>query len=729
MTTDATDPAGGAGTLARAAEQGDLAAFEAAWLEALTGPAPAAEFLDALAAVPDGLRGGSAVSLLLLLLEACEQGARHADTVAVVRVLHPYRQQKADLARSLGRALEGLHGGEPWFGLFVELSGLQAGRGDMLDALGRFDRLARLVPGRVVYHRSGWGEGLIESHDLPQQGFHVAFRRDGQKRFMPFTTGLDVLTPLDDDDLRARLLVDAEGLRREADESPELLIRSVARLHKGRAAVKEIKNWLAGSVVEERSWASWWRKAKVAAARDPYLAVENPSRPLFVLRQRAQTPAEELTGALRRAHSLADVLAVVRGPLALDPSEDVVGLAREELARRLSGGERDHAARAEAALLLARVSEQEPGFVQGVVEAAVVARGGFAPVAEALSDAGLRREALAAFVAARPQLWSDTLIEELSQLSPQLLDTVCDRLAEEGRGPALANRFRIFLLAPSRHASAVLRMAKRYADGQLDGVEGAPTLPDVVMGLLHLAETQAPLAARGDKPAKEIMRLLEEVLFARKGGLVTRFAASGTRGQLAAALGVLARCRQMPDEIVAGVRKPIVARHPDLAPKEVTPFWEGNAILSTRAGIERRKEEFRVLLHEKIPANSADIGRAAAYGDLSENYEWAAAIEQQRQLTEKAAAMEVELKLAQAIEDQVLEPGVVCPGTRVTFEQDGEDRTMEILGPWDQREGVVSYRAPLASGMLGARVGEALDVTLPSGQARVIVKVVEPVVG
>ncbi|HZM00051.1 MAG TPA: hypothetical protein VFD43_07340, partial [Planctomycetota bacterium] len=271
---------------------GDLAAFEAAWLEALTAPRPASEFLAALAAVPDGLRGSSAVSLLLLLLEGCETRARHADVVEVVRVLHPYKQQKVDLAQTLSRALTGLHGSQPWFPLFSELSGFGKPRGDLLDALERFEQLARLVPGSVVYHRSGWAEGLITGHDLPARGFQVEFRRDRQTRFMPFTTGLDVLSVLDADDLRARLLVDLEGLRRQAEEQPEQLVRAVARLHKGRATVKELKTWLEGPVIEARSWASWWKKAKGAAARDPYLAVENPSRPIFVLRQRALTATD-----------------------------------------------------------------------------------------------------------------------------------------------------------------------------------------------------------------------------------------------------------------------------------------------------------------------------------------------------------------------------------------------------------------------------------------------------
>ncbi|MBM3984283.1 MAG: hypothetical protein FJ296_01110, partial [Planctomycetes bacterium] len=346
----------------------------------------------------------------------------------------------------------------------------------------------------------------------------------------------------------------------------------------------------------------------------------------------------------------------------------------------------------------------------------------------ALPEAGLRREALDALMAARPQLWSDALLPELATLSPQTLDVVADRLLAAGRGDALANRFHIFLLTPSRWPWAVMRLAKRWEAGMFKNLPGAPEMDDVAMGLLHLAETQAPKAGRGDKEAKEVMRQLDELLLSPRTGILRPFAEHGARGDLAAALGVIQRCKAMPTEIVVGLHKHLFARFPDLRPKDETPFWERGGIWCTRAGIARRQEEYRVLVHDKIPANSADIGRAASYGDLSENFEWTAAIEQQRQLTEKAAAMEAELKLAQAIEDQEAPPGLVAPGTRVTWEQAGQRHVATVLGPWDQGEGVISYRAPLAAGMLGCRAGESVEVELPDGVATLKVLAVEPAV-
>jgi transcription elongation GreA/GreB family factor len=482
----------------------------------------------------------------------------------------------------------------------------------------------------------------------------------------------------------------------------------------------------------------------VAAARDPYLAVDNPARPVFILRQRALTPVDELRGALERAPTLAAVLPVARGPLSMDPAPELKALILARLQQGLdapapvvlprsgSGGRAWGAdpppplagARVAPTLLLARHGALPRERAAAVVDEAVKASS-FAALADALPDAGLRRDALEAFVAARPQLWSDALLPELAELSPQVLDAVADRLLAAGRGDALANRFHIFLLTPSRSPHVVMRLAKRWEAGMFEKIEGAPELADVAMGLLHLAETQAPRAVRGDKPAKEVMRQLEELLLAPKTGILKPFSQHGARGDLAAALGVLSRCKAMPDNVVSGLHEHLDERFPELRPKDETPFWERGAIWCTRAGIARRREEYRVLIHEKIPANSTDIGRAAAYGDLSENFEWAAAIEQQRQLTEKAAAMEAELKLAQAIEDAHSEPGIVAPGTRVTFEQDGKQQTVTVLGPWDVGEGFISYRAPLAAGMLGSKAGDTVQVELPGGQATVKVLKVE----
>jgi transcription elongation factor GreA len=700
--------------------------FEAAWLELLATPPTADVFLDSLEALDLNENREVSLPLLTLLLESCREREQHGEVLDVSRRLLPLRPRKLDLMAIAKESVAGLLKGQDHADLFLELAGFDGS--DLEATLERLERMRGLLPDSPVYHGTGWGEGVVTKADFVEGTIDVRFRSDGRERSMPFTTGLDVLRPLPADDLRARIMVDAEGLATEMKEDPAVLIRAVARLSKGRCTAKECKQWLAGAVVPESSWASWWKKAKAAAANDAWLIVENPARPTFIVRRRALSPAEAVGDALNRANTLPATLEVVRGPLALEPEDSVRERLLDGLVNALERGDGTAHERVESYLLLSRHGRYDLAEAGRRVGDVLDNGVSFGRLTSGLSPAALRKDALDALVAARPDLWSDVVIGDLPSLPATLLDAVAERLMEAGRGNALANRLRIFLLTPSRQPETVVRLARRWALGGMEGMEDAPRLTDVLTGLLHLAETHAPKADRGDKTSKPIMKVLVDLLSHKKADLFGRFGREAARHEMERAMGVVARCRSMPREISEPLEEACHVRFPDLVPRDETPFWEGNAILCSNAGLARRQDEYSVLLNEKIPENSEAIGKAAAFGDLSENYEWTAAIEQQRQLTEKAAAMEAELKLARAIEDEELPPDTVAPGTRVTFTQEGEQRVITILGPWDVGDDVVSYRAPMASGMLGAHPGDEAVLALPAGDVTVSIVSVEAAV-
>ena len=144
--------------------------------------------------------------------------------------------------------------------------------------------------------------------------------------------------------------------------------------------------------------------------------------------------------------------------------------------------------------------------------------------------------------------------------------------------------------------------------------------------------------------------------------------------------------------------------------------------------MERRSAELRELTDVKIPANSEAIGKAAALGDLSENSEWEAAIEEQRNLTARAQEMEAEIRSAELIDEVALPADTVAPGTRVSYREVAtqEEHSIVILGPWDAHgEEVISYRAPLAAGMLGLQAGSKGTLDLPSGAIEIEVLTIE----
>lgn len=66
--------------------------------------------------------------------------------------------------------------------------------------------------------------------------------------------------------------------------------------------------------------------------------------------------------------------------------------------------------------------------------------------------------------------------------------------------------------------------------------------------------------------------------------------------------------------------------------------------------------------------------------------------------------------------------GVVAFGSRVTMERDGRRRTLRIVGEdeADPKEGTISWRAPLAAAMLGARAGDIVEMERPRAEILIV---------
>ena len=126
------------------------------------------------------------------------------------------------------------------------------------------------------------------------------------------------------------------------------------------------------------------------------------------------------------------------------------------------------------------------------------------------------------------------------------------------------------------------------------------------------------------------------------------------------------------------------------------------------AALKREKEIVR-------PGIVRDIEEARAHGDISENSEWDAAVEEQRNLTNRAREIDEEIRLARLIEDQVLPEDTVAPGTRVMFTDltENEERIIRLLGPFDANEDdTLNYKAPLGQALLGMKPGQSTTLEM-----------------
>ena len=122
------------------------------------------------------------------------------------------------------------------------------------------------------------------------------------------------------------------------------------------------------------------------------------------------------------------------------------------------------------------------------------------------------------------------------------------------------------------------------------------------------------------------------------------------------------------------------------------------------------------------------IEEARAHGDLSETAEYHAAKERQGQV--EAMIADVEDRLARAL---VIDPSTLS-GDKVVFgatvhllDEDDKPIKYQIVGQTeaDAKSGKISYASPLGRALIGRKVDEEVEVTVPSGDKYYVVSQIE----
>ncbi len=142
-----------------------------------------------------------------------------------------------------------------------------------------------------------------------------------------------------------------------------------------------------------------------------------------------------------------------------------------------------------------------------------------------------------------------------------------------------------------------------------------------------------------------------------------------------------------------------------------------NDVHITPEGLLAVRKELDELTTVRRPAIVAKIKAAREFGDLSENFEYHAAKNDQGMMEARIKELEQIIKNHVLIETKAA-TGVVGMGSTVRFSEDGADEeTYRIVGPAeaDPKAGRVSYESALGKALIGHRVGEEVEIKTPNG--------------
>ncbi len=140
----------------------------------------------------------------------------------------------------------------------------------------------------------------------------------------------------------------------------------------------------------------------------------------------------------------------------------------------------------------------------------------------------------------------------------------------------------------------------------------------------------------------------------------------------------------------------------------------------TYAGLRQLEEELQDLKLNRRKAVAQKIKEAREQGDLSENAEYDAAKDEQRDIEARIEEIDKILKNAEVVVEDEADTSVINIGCKVKImDMEYPEDIMEykIVGSTEANslKGKISNESPVGKALIGAKVGDVVDVETHSG--------------
>jgi transcription elongation factor GreA len=144
-----------------------------------------------------------------------------------------------------------------------------------------------------------------------------------------------------------------------------------------------------------------------------------------------------------------------------------------------------------------------------------------------------------------------------------------------------------------------------------------------------------------------------------------------------------------------------------------------HVVYLTKEGLLKLKKELEQLTNVERPLISRQIGDAIEKGDISENAEYDAAKDAQGMLEAKIAVLQGKIANARILDESKIKTSKVQILNVVTIKNQKNGSTMTYTlvpeSEADLKQGKISINTPIAKGLMGKKVGDFVEIKVPSG--------------
>jgi len=702
--------------LAALAEMLDFEALEAAWMAVLDDEAFDTEAAMAVLRVVAAKDASDALESLVWILAStwAEQGRAEAALDVVWQVADQLpnsgvlREEIAGLYRRVCHDAPGID----------TLVAMALGRDDLplATALARMERLLDLAPGTFVIDPRRRHPGCVLGVDAERLVLKVSF---GESERGYDAVSIESIEPGDPDDFRALVAFAPERLADLAENDPAELARVVLKTCGPEMKFRDFKSCLE-PVIRPAAWSKWWSGARDRVRRSPHLDVPAGTQPTLAMRVRPRSFEDRVRETFDEAATPRARLAFVLAYLdetGHDPAAEAEVLTHfaKVLARAVKGTAKTSPAKLVGSLAVLARMHRSHAAVCPAPEAdatALLAGVDLPAVLAPLTDARLAECVLAFVREALPEAWPQVFASALPSGAATVCEPLASALTQAGHHDLLAGAAAEIMRRPDECRAAIFWLWTAVtADRFAQAFAGVDRTSLTIRFLL--ASDRLGRDARDDRGLRPLVSEVRAAVGARDGGPLRAVLESADDTQAKDIRAAIERNAALTDVIRSRVLDLIRKIHPAHFAVAVLQPWEDDQVIyTTPAALNKQEEVYGELVTVKVLENQRAIAQAAEHGDISENAEFAAALEERDRLAERAQRLQADIAKAIAITPSMAAGDTVTIGSRVRARNaaTGREETFTFLGPWDSdvENHIYYYRAPLPLAFMGKRAGDTV---------------------
>ncbi|MBP7461342.1 MAG: GreA/GreB family elongation factor [Candidatus Delongbacteria bacterium] len=646
-----------------------------------------------------------AAELLTILLPEYEKSGNWQAIITIGKKIHEYFSRCQSQRPFMKKAYQALHPDIANFEEFIQNSRLEDEEFPLPDALTRLDRYLKYRPGSLYYFER-FGIGIIREIRFSLDKMIIDFEKQPNYS-LEFKIADNILVPVPDDHflaLRYRRIDELQAMiRNQPMDALHLLLKSEKR---GLSA-QEIKRFFIG-LLEDAEWDRFWKKSSKLAEKDPHISI-SIARPRIYEYVEAEESIDRNLIAQFSGSDWQKKIDVYNKAIVNNPA------TKEEFLRQLIG-----------------IAQQEYEKDSIIALEIAFALGAKMPSSESrkITSHFLGDPEMVVIAIPKMQL-SESKAKTIEYIRKNFNDwmTLYVRL--------------FFSLDDHRYYDIIANELKRADQEEIlrgiidDSIKSYGKNPSQFLWFCRRAFLQEDYQSYLN--ADLLYRLFEMIVFFNdpliwKKGVsfltsnnflfVERCLAGARIEEAQKVLDFLKAMAKLDDYQKKEIVNIIQHRYPSLFKKE-----EDTTFFALHSTIVRKQGELEDLVKRQIPENAKEIGRAADYGDLRENFEYKSAKDRQQLLITKAGNLDLDLKRVRSINFDLIHANMTGIGTQIILKhlQTGQEKTITILGPWeaDQDRNIYSYLSLFVQKIIGKKQGEKLLLDSEMYEVIQINKVIE----